>query len=152
MFFHPVVKIDFKMSNSSKNNEDKKKYYDAVGLKPIQCVTPVTDFMRNSFGHLMNDIQAFMRTSDPQLQASIVRNLDTVMANGQNKDLTIQDCFDTMIPNNVQTPAEISRFVRLAASKFEGVVSRHSKVSDLSKKVEEKVNDTVKEVVDVDPE
>lgn len=136
MFFHPIVKHDSKESKSAKINQaDVERKFKEVGLKPIECVIPIKSFMLNSFGHIMNDIQAFMRTNDPALQSAILTNLQDVRQTDANKDMTIQDVFDTIVPNNVQTPAEIQRFCRVASSKFEGVISRHSKVFDLKEVV-----------------
>lgn len=137
MFFHPIVKHDSNGSKSAKSNQaDIERKYKEVGLKPIECVTPIKSFMLNSFGHIMNDIQAFMRTNDIALQSTILANLQYVRQTDANKNMTIQDVFDMIVPNNVQTPAEIERFCRVASSKFEGVISRHTKISDLKEVVE----------------
>lgn len=130
MFFHPVRNIkDVKIKKSSV--KDKKSYHDKVGLKPIVCLSPVADFMINSFGHIRNDIQQFMTTKDVQLKESIVQNLNQVIDSGSHPDASIQDLFDSIIPSCVQTPAEISSFCRVLETRYKGMIDRNTKLSDL---------------------
>lgn len=141
VFFHPVRKIETpKKSRSKVSVKDLKERYDSIGLKPVKCVTPILDEFKNDFGWLRNDIQQFLRTSDPTLQASIVRNLEVVNQSDANKDATIEDVFDSIIPNNVQTPADIERFGRVLAERYNGYRSRHTPIADLTEKVKPVVN------------
>lgn len=132
MFFHAVRKVA--KAGKSKSLAQLKKEYDTVGLKPIVCMQPVESFMINDFGHIRNDIQQFMMTNDPRLQASIVRNLETVTQSGANEGLTIEDIRDRIIPQNVQTPADIAQFGRVLAKKFEGKVDFKTSLNDLQVK------------------
>lgn len=132
MFFHPVRKPE-KLDKPLSVQQLKRKY-DDVGLKPIICCQPAESFMINDFGHIRNDIQQFMMTNDPRLQASIVRNLETVTQSGANEGLTIEDIRDRIIPQNVQTPADIAQFGRVLAKKFEGKVDFKTSLNDLQEK------------------
>lgn len=132
MFFHPIRERVKPVKSLSLTQ--LKKRYDAVGLKPIECVNPVESFMINDFGHIRNDIQSFMMTNDPRLQASIVKNLETVTQSGANEGLTIEDIRDRIIPQNVQTPADIEQFGRVLAKKFEGKIDFKTPLNDLQEK------------------
>lgn len=137
MFFHPVreiKKVDSKKVKSP-SVKDIKERYDKIGLKPIQCLAPILKEFRNDFGWIRNDIQQFLRTSDPNLQASIVKNLEVVNQSEANVHATVQDVFDQIVPSNLQTPAEIERFGRVLAERYDGYVNRHTKVADLTKNV-----------------
>lgn len=137
MFFHRKVVAELpKVKRSAK---DQKKLYDQCGLSPIVCNQKVESFMRNTFGYIRNDIQAFMRTSDVKLQQQIVNNLNVVQQ-AKNTDATVQDVFDGIIPNNIQTPADIQKFGRVLAQRYDGFVSRHSKVSELKEKSKDTID------------
>lgn len=150
MFFHPNRKLE-KKEIKQPSEKDLANKYAKCGLKPIVCFAPILQDFRNCFGWLRNDIQQFLRTSDPALQAALVKNLEQVNQSGANKDATVQDLFDSIVPNNVQTPAEIDRFGRVLAKRYEGKILRDTKLNDLVEKVEEKPKDD-KEQIDVKPE
>ena len=132
MFFHAVRKPE-KLDKLLSVQQLKKKY-EEVGLKPVVCCQPSESFMLNDFGHIRNDIQQFMMTNDPRLQASIVRNLEIVTQSGANDGLTIEDIRDRIIPQNVQTPADIVQFGRVLAKKFVGKVDFKTPLNDLQEK------------------
>lgn len=148
MFFHPIRNEKVKQVKISAKDLTVK--FAKVGLKPISCISPVLEDFKNSFGWLRNDIQQFLRTSDPNLQAAIAKNLEVVNQSDANKDMTVQDLFDSIVPANVQTPAEIERFGRVLAQRYEGKILRDTKISDLVEKVVP--NDDDKDKLDVQPE
>lgn len=131
MFFHPLRKVEKTKKCDSK---DIKKYHDSCGLTPVIAPVLDKDFMRNFFGWIRNDIQQYMAASDDAVRESILRNLEQVRSS-KNKDATLQDVFDSIIPSNVQTPAEIQRFGRVLASKFEGRFDSNTLVAELVEKV-----------------
>lgn len=146
MFFHPVNIKPIKVKKVPEKDIISK--YEKVGLKPIRAIAPILPEFLNDFGWLRNDIQQFLRTSDPSLQATLTKNLEVVNQSGANKDVTLQDVFDSIVPNNIQTPAEIERFGRVLARRYEGKIERSTPVVDLV----EKVTETDKEKLDVQPE
>ena len=140
MFFHrKITKKDYKPVKA-KSAEELNSFYKDCGLKPIKCVTPVHSFMLNDFGHIRNDIQAFMMTNDPQLQASIERNLNTVTQIGANAGMKIEDIRDMIVPVNVQTPADIAQFGRVLAKRFEGRPTMSTPLVDLQRKQDDGVS------------
>lgn len=140
MFFHrKITKKDYKPVKA-KSVEELNSFYKNCGLKPIKCVTPVHSFMLNDFGHIRNDIQAFMMTNDPQLQASIERNLNTVTQSGANAGLKVEDIRDLIVPVNVQTPADIAQFGRVLAKRFEGRPTFSTPLADLQRKQDDGVS------------
>ena len=134
MFFHRVLKKSDYKPVKAKSVEELNSFYKDCGLKPIKCVTPVHSFMLNDFGHIRNDIQAFMMTNDPQLQASIERNLNTVTQSGANAGLKVEDIRDLIVPANVQTPADIAQFGRVLAKRFDGRPTLSTPLTDLHRK------------------
>ena len=149
MFFHPVVKKEAKVVKLSAKDKAafvarQEEYHKKIGLQPIKCVSRIIDDFRNDFGWLRNDIQQFLRTSDVQVQQSIAVNLQTVTQSGANEGATVQDVFNSIIPSNVQTPADIERFGRVMAKRFEGKFQPSTPVKELSEKVEfSKVDESV---------
>lgn len=154
MFFHPTTEVVDNRQPKKKilSTKDLKAKHDALGMKPIKCVTPILEEFKNSFGWLRNDIQQFLRTSDPVLQASISRNLEDVMQSDANKDATIEDVFDGIIPQTVQTPADIERFGRVLVDRYDGYKSRHTSVHDVVEKVDKVVSDDGSDVIQTSPE
>lgn len=139
MFFHRVIKKSDRKPVKAKSVEELDSFYKDCGLKPIKCVTPVHSFMLNDFGHIRNDIQAFMMTNDPQLQASIERNLNMVTQSGANTGLKVEDIRDMIVPSNVQTPADIVQFGRVLAKRFEGNPDFSTPLTDLQRKSDDGV-------------
>lgn len=150
MFFHPLRKVEEKKVKIS--SKDLKAKYDAVGLKPIAANAPILDEFRNDFGWLRNDIQLFLRTSDPTLQAAITKNMQVVNQKSDTSKLTVQDCYDSIIPSTVQTPADIARFGRVMEKRFEGRISRNTVISELTEKVPKDSEKETSEKIDVAPE
>ena len=141
MFFHPkYISVPLVKELSKKDvaslTAHREEFYKRIGLKPIRCLSKILPDFRNDFGWLRNDIQQFLRAGDASVQASILANLNTVTQSGANKGVSIQDLYDSIIPNNVQTPADIERFGRIMASRYEGRLERSAPVKDLSEKVE----------------
>lgn len=147
MFFHAVRKL---IKAKTKKMTDIKLDYDKVGLKPILGNVVKQDFMLNDFGWIRNDIQAFMSCGDVDIQRALLKNLEVVTQEGANKDMTIQDLYDSVIPNNVQTPADIQRFGRVLESRFKNKIERTTLVKDL--KPIEKPSEKPVEQVEVIPE
>lgn len=128
MFFHAVRKP---LKAKIKKMTDIKLEYDKVGLKPILGNVVKQDFMLNDFGWIRNDIQAFMSCGDVDIQRALLQNLEVVTQSGANQDMTIQDLYDSIIPNNVQTPADIQRFGRVLESRYQNKIDRTTLVKDL---------------------
>lgn len=151
MFFHPLRNTDDKKVKIP-SAKDMKAKSDAVGLKPIAANAPILAEFRNDFGWLRNDIQLFLRTSDPTLQAAITKNMQVVNQKSDTSGMTVQDCYDSIIPNTVQTPADIARFGRVMEKRFEGRISRNTPISDLTEKVHEDSKNESADKIDVAPE
>lgn len=146
MFYHVIRKIEKYIAPSKK---ELKSIYDKCGCAPVVVPSTRKDFMLNSFGWIRNDIQQYLHTNDAALQAAILSNLEDVRKGSDNSNMTVQDLFDTIIPNNVQTPAEIQRFSRILATRFEDKFNRETPVSEL---VELKNEESGSPKVEVTPE